>query len=62
MAGPSGGRQLAYVLLFVTPAEIEAQRKAAYEERMQKLPELDAAIKKTLTPKPHKVEIVAVQG
>jgi lysophospholipase L1-like esterase len=46
----------------VTAAEIEAQRKAAYDERMQNLPDLDAAIKKAVSPKPHKVEIVAVPG
>ena len=42
----------------LTTEEIESRRKAAIEERMAKLPELDAAIRKALTPRPHKVEIV----
>jgi hypothetical protein len=43
------------------PAEIEARRKAAYDERMARLPELDSAIRKALATKPHQVEIVAAQ-
>lgn len=51
-----------FLNLNITPADIETKRKAAYEERMAKLPEFDAAIRKTLTTKPHKVEIVAAAG
>jgi lysophospholipase L1-like esterase len=48
-----------FLNLNITPAEIEAKRKAAYEERMAKLPELDATIRKALATRSHKVEIVA---
>jgi lysophospholipase L1-like esterase len=37
--------------------DIEAKRKAAYAERLEKMPELDAAVRKTLAIKPHTVEI-----
>lgn len=45
----------------VTPAEIESKRQAALAERNSKMPELDAAIKQTLQPKPHSVAIRPVQ-
>jgi lysophospholipase L1-like esterase len=41
----------------LTPAEIEEKRKAAYAERMAKMPELDTAVRKALEIKPYKVEI-----
>lgn len=37
--------------------ETDARRKAAMEERLSKLPELDAAIRKALEPKAHRWEI-----
>ncbi len=45
----------------LTAEEIEAKRKAAYTERMAKMPELDAAVRKALEMKPHQVEIVVVE-
>lgn len=39
----------------VPPAEIEAKRQSALAERMQKLPELDAAIRQALAPRSHRV-------
>lgn len=42
----------------LTAAEIESKRQAAIADRMTKLPELDAAIRKALETKPHQVEIV----
>jgi lysophospholipase L1-like esterase len=42
----------------LSAAEIDARRKAAFEERMEKMPELDAAIRKALAIQPHTVEIV----
>jgi lysophospholipase L1-like esterase len=41
----------------MTKDEIEAKRKAAIDERLAKMPELDAAVKKALEIKPHTVEI-----
>ena len=41
-----------------TPMEIEARRKQLYEERIQKLPALDEAIRAALTMRPYEVEIV----
>jgi hypothetical protein len=41
------------------PAEIEAKKQSAIAERMAKLPELDAAIQQALTPRAHRVELVA---
>lgn len=41
----------------LTPAEIDARRKAAWNERMAKMPELDAAVKKSLEMVAHAVEI-----
>jgi lysophospholipase L1-like esterase len=41
----------------LTAAEIDARRKAAFEERMEKMPELDAAVRKALAIQPHSVEI-----
>jgi hypothetical protein len=46
--------------LNLSPAEIDDRRQAALEERMAKMPELDAAIRKALEPRPHSVEIVPV--
>jgi hypothetical protein len=40
-----------------TAAEIEAKRKSAWAERMAKMPELDAGVKKALEMKPHTVAI-----
>jgi lysophospholipase L1-like esterase len=45
----------------LTPADIEAKRKAAYTERMEKMPELDAVIRKALEMKPHSVEITLAE-
>jgi hypothetical protein len=42
----------------LTKEEIEAKRKAAFQERLAKMPALDAAVKKSLEMKPHVVEIV----
>jgi lysophospholipase L1-like esterase len=39
-------------------AEIEARRKAAVEERMAKMPELDEAVRRSSKPRPHTVEVV----
>ncbi len=44
--------------LKLSAAEIDARRKAAFEERMEKMPELDAAVRKALEIRPHTVEIV----
>jgi lysophospholipase L1-like esterase len=41
----------------LTAKEIEAQRQAAFTERMARMPELDAAVRKALEIKPHTVEI-----
>jgi hypothetical protein len=46
--------------LKLLPAEIEAKRQAAYEERMAKLAELDAEVRKTLEMKPYPVELTLV--
>lgn len=43
--------------LKMSPQDIDAKRKAAVEERMAKMPELDAAVKKALEIKPHTVEV-----
>jgi lysophospholipase L1-like esterase len=45
----------------ITPKEIEEKRKAAWSERMAKMPELDAQVHKALEMKAHKVEIVPVK-
>jgi lysophospholipase L1-like esterase len=45
--------------LNISQADIEAKRQSAMAERMAKLPELDAAIRQALTPRSHRVEIVA---
>jgi lysophospholipase L1-like esterase len=45
----------------LTAAEVEAKRRAAYEERMAKMPELDAAVRKALEIKPYTVEITPVE-
>ena len=42
----------------LSAAEIDARRKAAFEERMEKMPELDAAVRKALEMRPHTVAIV----
>lgn len=44
--------------LKLSPEQIESRRQAAYADRMAKLPELDAAVRKALEMKPHRVEIV----
>jgi lysophospholipase L1-like esterase len=45
--------------LNIPPPVVEAKRRAAFKERMARMPELDAAIRKALIIKPHTVEIVA---
>lgn len=45
----------------MTPQEIETRRKEALSERMAKMPELDAAVRKALEMKPHTVELATVQ-
>lgn len=47
--------------LKLTPADIEAKRKAAMTERLAKMPELDAAVQKALEMKPVKVTLTLVQ-
>jgi lysophospholipase L1-like esterase len=47
--------------LKITSQEIEAKRQAAIQDRMAKLPELDATVRKVLEIKPHIVEIVPVK-
>lgn len=44
----------------MTRAEIEEKRKSAREERLGKMPELDAAVRAALERKPHTVEIKPV--
>jgi lysophospholipase L1-like esterase len=44
----------------ISGAEIEARRKAAFDERMKRMLELDAAVRKALEMHPHTVEIVRV--
>jgi lysophospholipase L1-like esterase len=46
--------------LKLSAAEIDRRRKAALEERLARLPELDAAIHKALEPRPHTVEVARV--
>jgi lysophospholipase L1-like esterase len=45
-----------------TSQEIEAKRKEAFNERLAKMPELDAAVRKALEIKPHQVEIAPVDN
>ena len=45
----------------VEPAGFEAARKTAYDDRMKKMPELDAAVRAALAITPHQVELVAVE-
>jgi hypothetical protein len=47
--------------LDIKVSDVEAKRKAAFEERMKKMPELDAAVRKALVVKPHQVDIVPVK-
>lgn len=44
--------------LKLSPTEVEAKRKAAIETRMEKMPELNEAIRKALVIKAHEVEVV----
>ncbi len=46
--------------LNLSPDEIEAKRRAAYDKRMKKLIELDSAVQKSLEMKPQRVEVVPV--
>jgi lysophospholipase L1-like esterase len=46
--------------LNLSAAEIDSRRKAAFEERMARLPELDAAVSKALEVRPHTVEVARV--
>ena len=41
--------------------EIEEKRQAAFKERMEKMPESDAEVRKTLEMKPYTVEIVPLK-
>jgi lysophospholipase L1-like esterase len=52
----AGGKSPA--LKDVAPDQVEAQRKKLFEERMQKMPELDAAIRAALEMRPYDVEVV----
>lgn len=45
----------------VAKGDIEKHRQKLIMERMQKMPEFDAAIRKALTPREHRVEIVPVK-
>ena len=45
----------------VAKEDVAKHRDKLIAERMQKMPELDAAIRKALEPRPHLVEIVAVK-
>lgn len=45
----------------LTPDDIKAKREAAYAERIAKMPELDAAIRKACESKPHTVTIAPVK-
>lgn len=45
----------------VAPADVQKRKDALIQERMTKMPEYDAAIRKSLEMKPHLVEIVPVQ-
>jgi lysophospholipase L1-like esterase len=44
--------------LKMSAAEIDARRKAAFEERMARLPELDVGVRKTLEARSHTVAVV----
>jgi lysophospholipase L1-like esterase len=48
--------------LALSPEEIEAKKQAAIKKRMEKLPELDEAVRKALDIQPHEVEITPVAG
>jgi lysophospholipase L1-like esterase len=50
-----------YLGLKLSPAEIQAKRESAMAERMAKMPELDAAVRKALEMKSHQLEIVAAK-
>ena len=52
---------LDYLGVKLSPAEIQAKRESALAERMAKMPELDAAVRKALEMQPHQVEIVAAR-
>jgi lysophospholipase L1-like esterase len=45
----------------ITPKEIDAKRKAALAERMAKMPELDAEVRKALEMKPYAVDVVPMK-
>ena len=55
------GIVLAQVPDWLQGPEVDAKRKAAIEERLAKLPELDAAVRKALEMKPLRWEIVPVK-
>ncbi len=44
--------------LKLSPQEIEPKKEAGFEERMAKMPEYDAGVRKALEMKPHSVEVV----
>jgi hypothetical protein len=47
--------------LNLTAEQLAEKRQAAFTERMMKLTELDAVVAKTLTMKPHTVEVAPVK-
>ncbi|CAN5295233.1 SGNH/GDSL hydrolase family protein [soil metagenome] len=47
--------------LNMSAEEIRTRKRAAMEQRERKIPELEAAIQKALTPRPHTVEIAPVK-
>ncbi len=47
--------------LKLSPEEIEQKRKDAVKERLEKLPDFDSSVHKSLTMKPHTVEVVPVK-
>ena len=49
-----------FLELKLSPAQIQARREAAWEERMAKMPELDEAIQKALVIKPYEVKIALI--
>jgi hypothetical protein len=46
----------------MTQAQVEAKRTAVFNERMQKMPELFEAIRKTLVMQAHQVEILPLHN
>jgi len=44
--------------LDLDPAQVEAKRKSAMEKRMAQYAEMQAAVSKSLAPRPHRFEII----